>query len=293
MIELLVVIAIIAIFAAILFPVFATAREKARQTSCASNLKQLGLGFVQYTQDYDEQFPCGVVPGYTGWAASTNNGPEGCGWASQIYPYVKSTGVYACPDDQTVPVATGYYTVSYIYNWDLTPDQMIYTTNPFPATSISSAHAASMSVLLFEGQHFQSTIAGGMTAQINLPNEGESANSHGSSIVHSPAAQGSPSEYIYVGIGHNANLGWTTGGYYVTGHMGQGTEPDVAPTAVHSGGSNFLALDGHVKWLRGTQVSDGTTAYSANSAQTSGAAAGTSSMVLPSGTTAALTFSPN
>ena len=56
LIELLVVIAIIAILAAILFPVFAKAREKARQTSCASNLKQLGLAMLQYVQDYDEQY---------------------------------------------------------------------------------------------------------------------------------------------------------------------------------------------------------------------------------------------
>ena len=57
LIELLVVIAIIAILAAILFPVFAQAREKARQTSCLSNMKQIGLGLLMYTQDYDEQFP--------------------------------------------------------------------------------------------------------------------------------------------------------------------------------------------------------------------------------------------
>src|SRR5687767_6194063 len=57
LIELLVVIAIIAILAAILFPVFARARENARRASCQSNLKQVGLGFVQYTQDYDERYP--------------------------------------------------------------------------------------------------------------------------------------------------------------------------------------------------------------------------------------------
>lgn len=88
LIELLVVIAIIAILAAILFPVFAKAREKARQTSCLSNLKQLGLGVMQYTQDYDEYVPY------------ADNGAVGS-WRYAIYPYVKSVNVYNCPSNQT------------------------------------------------------------------------------------------------------------------------------------------------------------------------------------------------
>src|ERR1035437_5810752 len=94
LIELLVVIAIIAILAAILFPVFAKAREKARQTSCASNEKQLGLAFMQYAQDYDERFPCGY---------EQVNLPitYGLGWGGEVYPYVKSTGVFTCASDTT------------------------------------------------------------------------------------------------------------------------------------------------------------------------------------------------
>lgn len=72
LIELLVVIAIIAILAAILFPVFAQARAKARQTSCLSNMKQLGLGVMQYVQDYDETFPLGLDENWSGtWASFT------------------------------------------------------------------------------------------------------------------------------------------------------------------------------------------------------------------------------
>src|SRR5688572_3103121 len=70
LIELLVVIAIIALLAAILFPVFARARENARRASCQSNLKQLGLGFAQYVQDFDEKMP-GIYNGATGYADST------------------------------------------------------------------------------------------------------------------------------------------------------------------------------------------------------------------------------
>src|SRR6201992_1021500 len=93
LIELLVVIAIIAILAAILFPVFAQAREKARQASCMSNLKQIGLGVMQYVQDFDELYPltrnntATVGTGGTTWAL----------WKINTYPYMKSTSIYTCP----------------------------------------------------------------------------------------------------------------------------------------------------------------------------------------------------
>lgn len=85
LIELLVVIAIIAILAAILFPVFAKAREKARQSSCLSNEKQIALGIMQYCQDYDERFPM-----YADAAYSYN-------WDTAIAPYLKNTQVLQCP----------------------------------------------------------------------------------------------------------------------------------------------------------------------------------------------------
>ena len=88
LIELLVVIAIIAILAAILFPVFARARENARRSSCSSNLKQIGLGVLQYTQDYDEKYP---------YSRTDQDG--GIPWPAKIYPYVKSAQIFACPSN--------------------------------------------------------------------------------------------------------------------------------------------------------------------------------------------------
>jgi prepilin-type N-terminal cleavage/methylation domain-containing protein len=89
LIELLVVIAIIAILAAILFPVFAQAREKARQATCISNLKQLGLGINMYAQDYDELLPYNYN--------YRSDGAVWWWWQDSIHPYVKNDAIYTCP----------------------------------------------------------------------------------------------------------------------------------------------------------------------------------------------------
>jgi prepilin-type N-terminal cleavage/methylation domain-containing protein/prepilin-type processing-associated H-X9-DG protein len=116
LIELLVVIAIIAILAAILFPVFARAREKARQTSCLSNLKQIGLGAMMYAQDYDESMLCR----YRGPAASAveyPNGREYTGlmWYWAVYPYVNNMQIFDCPSESYK--WTGGYTGAFRYGY--------------------------------------------------------------------------------------------------------------------------------------------------------------------------------
>ncbi len=124
LIELLVVIAIIAILAAILFPVFARARENARRASCQSNLKQIALGVFQYTQDYDEKYPMNYwgttlvlapatpagTPGLTfrfDSGSGTNTGYF-VTWMDMIFPYVKSTQIFVCPSVGVAPPSPSY-----------------------------------------------------------------------------------------------------------------------------------------------------------------------------------------
>ncbi len=121
LIELLVVIAIIAILAAILFPVFSQAREKARQSSCTSNLRQLNLGLAQYVQDYDEKFP-----NYYWSEGCQQNNASSATWFRGIYPYVNNLQLYACPTDnrgfsscavwRTPPFDDPNFRIDYGYN---------------------------------------------------------------------------------------------------------------------------------------------------------------------------------
>jgi len=112
LIELLVVIAIIAILAAILFPVFARAREAARKASCQSNLKQLSLGFAMYLTDYDQRFPMAGWWDFDPQSASND-------WQNAIYPYIKNAKVYTCPsssDFQVNPQDWNHTATDYIMN---------------------------------------------------------------------------------------------------------------------------------------------------------------------------------
>ncbi|MEO7718837.1 MAG: DUF1559 domain-containing protein [Capsulimonas sp.] len=264
LIELLVVIAIIAILAAILFPVFAKAREKARQISCASNMKQLALGLLQYNQDYDESMP------------STNT-IWGGGWAGEVYPYVKSKGIYACPDDSSDPGGAGFTRVSYGLNVNVLPPYGTGQGNYFTTsstTAIAAQTAPASTVLLFEIQK---------QLYVDVTNPLETSSTIGDGAKGYGGCSGSGIDSSY------CNAVYATGkidGYDIPNWSGvQG---------VHTDGANYAALDGHVKWLKPSAVSGGLTAPDTNTpaSRTNVTAAGTSSMVMCNGNSkAVLTFS--
>ena len=133
LIELLIVIAVIAILAAILFPVFAQAREKARQTSCLSNLKQLGTGLLMYAQDYDEQLPLAAYATDTGAVT----------WHDIIDPYLKNKDVWLCPSSQVKRTdAGGARTTHFGYN-------VRYLTNlALDFSNVDSQQAVSLSAIV-------------------------------------------------------------------------------------------------------------------------------------------------
>jgi len=242
LIELLVVIAIIAILAAILFPVFAKVREKARQTACLSNVKQLGLAFMQYEQDFDESPP-----------NTTNLYGYGPGWAGQIYPYVKSAAVFRCPSDTTTD-GTNEHDSSYALNKNLGVDNNDVHTS-FP---ISAYTAPSMTVLLLEVQGNS-----GVDVTKTLDDSGGASRFNGSPAGYgvglsnplNPGAGYDPAGGGNFGTCPGSGMQWATGP--LSGRPAFANDCHFLTTGRHTGGSNFLLADDHAKWLRGSSVSSG------------------------------------
>jgi len=257
LIELLVVIAIIAILAAILFPVFQKVRENARRTACLSNEKQLGLALMQYTQDYDETLPVG-------------NMQTGTGWAQQVYSYVKSVGVYHCPDDASGQGGL----VSYAFNPNVTPIQTNGKILP-----ISQYAAPAKTIVLTEVNTNPNIYPCGNAISPATPMSTQTEN-------QSSVANGM--HYVNV-FGYSFNLLGTCA-HYATGPLsGESASVYTNPPAGgyadgdparHGDGANYLFADGHAKWLRGISVSAGNNAAggspsqdTVNSAFTGGSAA--------------------
>ena len=242
LIELLVVIAIIAILAAILFPVFAQAREKAREISCLSNQKQIGLGMIQYEQDSDECF----VPVLNPVGANGNppgNGQPGnpFGWADIIQPYLKSTGVLHCPDDP--------------YGVSQDPAQAWYM-NPAPAGTPNPGPVGTGYTSYFYNA-LLGTVALTNAAQPNYYGGGSKI-----SLLLNPALT------IVTGDGDNSNAGSSLpygNGFYCTGtidntnggaatNCGDNPGNHAALSNVadirHQQGANYSFADGHAKFVK-------------------------------------------
>ncbi len=213
LIELLVVIAIIAILAAILFPVFARARAKAKQASCQSNLKQIGLGTAMYTSDYDGRpAPCNCGSTIDKWG----NGPGRIWWQGLIMPYVKNYQLFACPA--------------------FSNPRFYGETEPYPAPTDSTYrfHAG------YGMNWYYPT--GGVTdrglwfyiTEENIPKPAETiyvTESNGNIIT-----------------GPNPGNSWP----YATWLSAVDAATDNRHglwNAIHNGGANVLFYDGHVKWM--------------------------------------------
>ena len=217
LIELLVVIAIIALLAAILFPVFARARENARRASCQSNLKQMGLGILQYTGDNDELYPLRrFAPFGTGAAYSSSDGSQRDydqnSWRTSIQPYIKSTQLFSCPSNTDNSKATydPEFARSYAANWaygaDLVDRGVFNQTTPRALAEMASP-AQTIAVCEIKGVPY-------VAFNVERPT--------------------SPS-YSDAGTG-----GGTSAGYGEMLYVG------------HLSTSNYLFADGHVKAMRPT-----------------------------------------
>ena len=145
LIELLVVIAIIAILAAILFPVFARAREKARQTSCLNNVKQLALAVVMYVQDYDDKFPLGAAADIQRYSDIWHN----------TQPYIRNLQVLVCPSDSS-PNCMRHgenWPLSYGYNYRLGGDRTSMAEIRYPAETALTAEMTDRPYFYHQGEH--------------------------------------------------------------------------------------------------------------------------------------------
>ena len=233
LIEILVIVGVIIILAAVLFPVFESVREHGRQTTCLSNMRQLGAGLLMYAQDNDAHFPEGTQPYSRGVAVPGELGgkPSGIGWAGQVFAYVKNTAVFKCPDDTTQALpAQGLktYVVSYALN-------SVFSSNTFSIVSPYKSHVGlSNLVLLAEVK--------GASAAITLPDEGASAGAS----KFSPAGDALSALYVNPIPFAGAPMFTVT---YATGNLDLGADDPFFSSPRHGDGADYLMTDGHVKWL--------------------------------------------
>ena len=227
LIELLVVIAIIAILAAILFPVFAQAREKARQTSCLSNMKQIGLAALLYSQDYDETLPL------TERGGDVDDDHEYF-WGDMLYPYIKSWNLLTCPSAsvpmtfKASPPSPTAYSQEFNYN---------YGINDIIAADCGDADDPACQHLGVAGHTLAAVTYPSDTILIadNLPSATDTEDGDGANAP--------------TGLNHARHeINWQVGKRDNAKLAVDGKSQDGYPR--HAGGFVYVCADGHSKWRR-------------------------------------------
>ena len=226
LIELLVVIAIISILAAILFPVFARARESARRASCLSNLKQIGLGIMQYTQDYDERYPASldgpaggpynthVKAGWPGAKYRINGSSHLVSWMDMIFPYLQNVQIFVCPSQ---------------------PDSSTLTGSTQDASSYGYSGAISGYDNDHYGKPYNTRNMGNSLADIQRPSE--------VAMIVDELSQYNDQNIPY---------------YFAQPSVISGTNKNYSP---HFEGTNICFADGHTKWMKTSQIAGSYTVY--------------------------------
>jgi len=267
LIELLVVIAIIAILAAILFPVFAQAREKARAISCLSNLKQIGIGNQMYAQDYDETLTCG-------WG----DGPQAGStvWRVTLLPYIQkyggvtadglytndsttfgNMGIFSCPDQ---PASPSYGPVSYGYNncvlaryngdWDSTTVNGLHVYPGVPLAEIKQP--AQLVAFADAGETGNGIYDANKAADPNF-SQGEGDDCTGFDLNNGANGTGDcgPYQFHPEVWQERWSPDWSFGVPGTSNHWGN-VDGARRPFSRHSQGVNLTFTDGHAKWMRGS-----------------------------------------
>jgi len=229
LIELLVVIAIIAILAAILFPLFAQAREKARSISCMSNTKQLGISLMQYVQDYDE-----TLPRNADLASGT------IGWANYLFTYTKSTALFHCPSDpitqssdmNTHNDGTKAFS-SYAYNASLADYNP--NTNNFDGKPLSTLTHPAATIAIADAYPDN-----GANAVPYFAAPTPSGNGYGcyGKIIHNPYTPGDLADPLKCNFYSDCGC----------------PAMDRAAARRHQGGANYTFTDGHAKWFKAEAI---------------------------------------
>jgi prepilin-type N-terminal cleavage/methylation domain-containing protein/prepilin-type processing-associated H-X9-DG protein len=222
LIELLVVIAIIAILAAILFPVFAQAREKARSASCLSNMKEIALASQMYTQDYDEMRPLSQV--WTSPPTDANGNPTGSTFSGLLQPYIKNRGIFICPSNRRNRNPDPAYNI---------PDDGVHHTSTSYALNLDAGYM---------GFYFSPASAGTPDGLLQIVPSG---------ISGALASVDKPAQLIALVEKNQLETNWSLIRFWWL------ISADVSLAKPHNNRGNFAFEDGHVKNLKWTQTYGG------------------------------------